>query len=177
MEVAEELKDSDDGDLDDDMKKSLGEVSDKLGKLAGKAAGDVEKAGRRMSKERLDRFEKVVAEIAGILKELKSSPELKDTEKRHSALLKLLAKALSGDSNPQVEELTTLVQDLTTEVTKLRKANVLLKKGAGSGDSNSAQVEKSDRDRRGGGDGVEWPHDLNNPMTRETTPKDTSFYD
>jgi hypothetical protein len=175
MEVAEQLKDSDDGALDDDMKKSLGEVSDKLGKLSGKAEGGVEKAGRRMSKERLDRFEKVVAEIAGILKELKLSPELKDTEKRHSALLKLLAKAFSGDSNPQVEELSNLVQELTTEVTKLRKDNVLLKKGAGSGGSNSTQVEKSERDRREGG--VEWPHDMNNPMTRETTSKDISFYD
>jgi hypothetical protein len=176
--AAEELKDSDDDDVEmsASSKKSLGDVVGKLDKLCGKT--DVGKAGRRMSKERLDRFEKVVSDLSSILKEVMSSPELKDTEKRSSELLKRVSKLLSGEGGSHVDELAAVVEDLQIEVQKGRKEIALLKKAAGSGGSNSTTVEKSDRsDRRKGNDEVEWPFDLNNPMTRDRTAKDFSFYE
>lgn len=209
MDAAEDLKDG--GEDDDEQgdyappasvtanaKKALGLLAKMLGSdtvksVLGKAfefgAELAQKAGRRMSKERLDRFTKALGDLQSILKEVMSLPEIKDdTEKRGAALMKALAKvakaAASGTTDDgrvdqlleAVTELTETVQEQAATIGKLEKRNEVLRKGAG-GLSNQAGVES--REAGGGGEGgeVEWPFDLNRPIDKAHTDKDTSFYD
>jgi hypothetical protein len=209
MDAAEDLKDG--GEDDDEegdysppaavtanAKKALGLLAKMLGAdtvkgILGKAfeaAGELaQKAGRRMSKERLDRFTKALGDLQSILKEVMSSPELKDdTEKRGAALLKALAKVAKASTTggaddgrvdqllEAVTELTETVQEQAATIGKLEKRNEVLRKGAG-GLSNQAGVETRETGTGGGDGDVEWPFDLNRPIDKAHTDKDTSFYD
>ncbi len=195
MDVAEDLKDGGDDEEEEgdyeppaavtaNAKKALGLIS----KLAGvqKSDDDVNKSGRRMSKERLDRFSKTIGDLHSILKEVMASPELKDdAEKRDAAILKAFAKVAKasagsgaiGDTSELVaaiKELTEHAREQDIENGRLRKRLEVMRKGGAVSNSLGVDSREGTSDR---GDGVEWPFDLNAPIDREHTEKDTSFYE
>lgn len=199
MDCAEELKEGDEEDeppesVRANAKKAVGVLGKMLGaetvkSVLEKALGLTAKAGRKMSKERLDRFQKIVTDIQGLLKELVSSPELKDdAEKRGGFLRKGLAKiakALGGVATGEdarveqlvdaLKEVTEHARDLEAKNKKLEKRIELLRKGEGT--SNSLRVESREDGGGDGGDGVNWPLDLNAPIDREHTEKGMSFFE
>lgn len=194
MAVANQIKDADAADDDtepnvpddlvdelEDIGELLEDVGDQLadpaakadgkkrGAAKGRAAkGDVAKAGRRMAKDRLDRFQKALEALSAILKELTEAKAPPDPSagSAASALTKRNAAAGIDDLVAGVQELTRVVKQQDVRIAQLQKTGAT---------SNAIPVEGS---RRGTStQDVSWPLDMNRPISRDRVDKAISFYD
>jgi hypothetical protein len=135
----------------------------------------VAKAGARMAKDRLDRFQKAIALLADILKELTDAKEApaepsagaaesgvskRDVTPSQAATVPGLADLVSG-----IGELTRVVKRQEEELTRMRQAR---------GVSNAIPVEGG---RRAEPPDVSWPLDMNRPISRDKVRKEVSFFE
>jgi hypothetical protein len=129
--------------------------------------GDVSKAGRRMAKDRLARFQKALELLAAVLKEL-TDEKPAPTPSAGSA-----EKPLGKRGSPDVGGLVASVQELTRVVKQQGEQLVRLQKTRAT--SNAIPVEGTSRRREI--QEVSWPLDMNRPITRDRVDKAISFYD
>jgi hypothetical protein len=164
--------------LPNDVLGELGAIAELLGKVgAGKsraAKAAVAKAGARMSKDRLDRFQKAMAALAEILKELTDSKDApvgptagaaeSGVKKRDAggapAAVLGLAELVTG-----ISDLTRVVKRQEEELTRIRQVR---------GVSNAISVDGA---RRKEPEDVSWPMDMNRPISRDKVKKEVSFFD
>jgi hypothetical protein len=157
-DIASELEDI--GELLEDVAEQLPTTK------AASPKADVTKAGRRMAKDRLDRFQKALEMLAHVLKELTEakqpagagSPGADKTQKARGApgLESLVAS---------IDELTTLVKRQQDELAGQRRTRAT---------SNAISV---DGGRRRDSQDVAWPLDMNRPISRDSVSKAVSFFD
>jgi hypothetical protein len=148
----------------------LGGVGERYPSPATKSG--VAKAGKRMAKDRLDRFQKAMALLAEILKELTDGREPAPTagsaeagvRKRDAGAAAALAPGLS-ELVAGITELTRVVKRQEEELSRIRQAR---------GVSNALPV---DGVRRPPPEDVSWPFDMNRPITRDKVKKEVSFFD
>jgi hypothetical protein len=171
-DLTEELEDI--GELLEDVGEQLEEpaekkVRDKKPDAAkGRSAkADVSKAGRRMAKDRLERFQKALELLAAVLKEL-TNEKPAPTPSAGAA-----EKPLGKRASPEVGDLVTSVQELTRVVKQQGEQLGRLQKTRAT--SNAIPIEGGGRRREV--QDVSWPLDMNRPITRDRVDKAISFYD
>jgi len=169
------------GAVPDPMSEEMGAISELLSELcdaapeAKRKAAVVEKAGARMSRDRLDRFQKALSLLADILKEL-TDLKLQTGEptagaaaqkaiKKQDAATALASVAGMTELVTGISELTLVVKRQEEELTRIRQTR---------GVSNAIQV---DGGRRSEPADVSWPLDMNRPINREQVKKEVSFFD
>ena len=149
-----------------DLGELLEDVGERLSSPASKAG--VKKAGARMAKDRLDRFQKALALLSEVLKELTNAKKPTDptagaaedkVEKRDRA-------PGMGDLVASIGELTRVVKRQEEELTRIRKTR---------GVSNAITVDGGGR--RAEPQDVSWPLDMNRPISRDSVAKAVSFYE
>jgi hypothetical protein len=158
----------------DDIAAELGQVGGLLDGIAKQLPAahtnaDVAKAGARMARGRLDRFQKALATLSELLKELTAAgkrPALTANAKpSREVRQKTAAVPGLGALVVSVSELTKAVQRQQAEIVGLRKTRAT---------SNAIPVEG---ERRTAKQDVSWPLDMNRPITRDTVGKSVSFYE
>jgi hypothetical protein len=185
MGVAQRIKDAEEtaeapGErLPEEVVRELASISEGLQELGGAgpesaAKALVGKAGARMAKDRLARFQKAMALLAEILKEITEASGALPAptagaaqagiEKREAAS----APALSGlpELVAGISELTRVVKLQGDELAGLRKARGL---------SNALTLEAGPRHAEP--QEVPWPLDMNRPISRDKVRKEVSFFD
>ncbi|HEX7842768.1 MAG TPA: hypothetical protein VF469_35085 [Kofleriaceae bacterium] len=194
MAVASQVKEADDPDDDtdanvpDDLTSELEDIGELLedvgeqladpaakadGKKTGAAKGraakaDVAKAGRRMAKDRLDRFQKALELLSSVLKELTDAKAPADPTagSAENPLAKRDASPGMGELVASVRELTRVVKRQEDELVRIQKTRAT---------SNAIPVDGGSR--RPTVQDVSWPLDMNRPITRDRVDKAISFYD
>jgi hypothetical protein len=156
--------DDDDEDEDDEEDESAGPPPPRGGKPANKAG--VTKAGRRMAKDRLNRFQKALELLSDVLKELTAAG------KEPAAGGAPDPKARKRAGTPGLGELVASVGELTNVVKRQQEELVSLRKTRAT--SNAIAVEGG---RRRESQDVSWPLDMNRPISRDTVGKSVSFFD
>jgi hypothetical protein len=135
------------------------------------APGPVAKAGARMAKERLERFNKALELLASVLKELTESREPARGPSAGAAQAGIVKRDGGAAGAPldsvvaNLGELTEILKRQGEELVRLRKS---------TGVSNAIPVEGS---RRRPAEDVSWPLDMNRPISRDQVNKDLSFYE
>jgi hypothetical protein len=165
LEAIGELLEDISEQLADPAEKSRGKKPDAA--KGHSAKGDVSKAGRRMAKDRLERFQKALELLAAVLKEL-TEEKARPTQNAGSA-----EKPLGKRGSPDVGALVASVQELTRVVKRQEEQLVRLQKTRAT--SNAIPVEGGSRRREI--QDVSWPLDMNRPITRDRVDKAISFYD
>jgi hypothetical protein len=164
----------------DTMSEELGAISELLSGFcdaapeAKRKAAVVEKAGARMSRDRLDRFQKALSLLADILKEL-TDLKIQTGEPTAGAAQKAIKKqdaATAPSSVAGMAELVTGISELTLVVKRQEDALTRIRQTRGV--SNAIQV---DGGRRSEPADVSWPLDMNRPINREQVKKEVSFFD
>jgi hypothetical protein len=144
------------------------------GPSGGAEKADVAKGGARMAKDRLDRFQKAMAVLAEILKELTDSREAAPAPTAGVAEAGVKKRDAGGASPPApglaelvagIGELTRVVKRQEEELGRIRQAR---------GVSNAIPVDGA---RRPAPEDVSWPFDMNRPITRDKVKKEVSFFD
>lgn len=167
------------GVVPDTMSEELDAISELLSGLsegapeAKRKAAVVEEAGARMSRDRLDRFQKAISLLAAILKELTDlkiqtgEPTAGAAQKAIKKQDKATAPSVAGMAElvTGISELTLVVKRQEEELTRIRQTR---------GVSNAIQV---DGGRRSEPADVSWPLDMNRPINREQVKKAVSFFD
>lgn len=186
MALANSVKDAeatDDGEADvpDAMSEEMDAISEMLSALcegapaAKRKAASVTKAGARMSRDRLDRFQKALSLLADILKEL-TDLKIQPGEPTAGAAQKALKKqdaAVAPATVPGMAELVTGISELTTVVKRQEEELGRIRQTRGV--SNAIQVDGGGR--RAEAADVSWPLDMNRPISREQVKKEVSFFD
>jgi hypothetical protein len=187
MAIANSVKEADsaEGDTDasmpDDMSEEMDAISELLSGLcegapeAKRKAAVVEKAGARMSRDRLDRFQKALSLLADILKEL-TDLKIQTGEPTAGAAQKAIKKQdapAAPSTVPGMAELVGGISELTRVVKRQEEELGRIRQTRGV--SNAIQVD-------GGGGRAEpadvsWPLDMNRPINREQVKKEVSFFD
>ncbi len=193
MAVANQVKDADELDDDtdanvpddltdelEDIGELLEDIGDQLAEPAEKADGkkpsaakrraakaDVAKAGARMAKDRLDRFQKALELLSSVLKELTEAKAPADPSAGSAE--NPLAKR---DGAPGLGELAAGIRELTRVVKHQEERLVQLQKTRAT--SNAIPV---DGGRRREPQDVSWPLDMNRPISRDSVAKAVSFYE
>ena len=177
IKEAAEPDEGDGGEMPDDVGAELEAVADLLwgAKKSKRAKADVAKAGARMAKDRLDRFQKALSLLADILRELTganqepAAPTAGVAEtgvtKRDAAASQPAAVPGLTDLVSGIGELTRVVKRQEEELTRMRQAR---------GVSNAIPVEGG---RRAEHQDVSWPLDMNRPISRDKVRKEVSFFD
>lgn len=185
MALASSIKDAtepddgtDDATMPEDIGNELAAIAEMLSVVDKRktAKADVVKAGARMSKDRLDRFQKAMVALAEILKELtdaKEMPEGPSAGAAQSGVKKRIAvsppapAAVAGldDLVSGIGDLTRVVKRQEEELTRMRQAR---------GVSNAIPIEGG---RRAEHQDVSWPLDMNRPISRDKVRKEVSFFD
>ncbi len=183
MALANSIKDATEPDEGDDatMPEDIGTELEAIAEILSgvdkrKAAKKgVVKAGARMAKDRLNRFQKAIALLADILKELtdakeapagptagaaESGVEKRDATSSQAPAVPGLADLVSG-----IGELTRVVKRQEEELGRIRHAR---------GVSNAIPVEGG---RRTEPQDISWPLDMNRPISRDKVRKEVSFFD
>lgn len=167
--------------LPDKMTAEMDSISELISGLceaepeAKRKAAAVEKAGARMSRDRLDRFQKALSLLADILKEL-TNIKLQTVEPTAGAAQKAIKKQdppAAQTPVPGMVELVAGISDLTKVVKRQEEELGRIRQTRGV--SNAIQVD-------GGGHRAEpadvsWPLDMNRPINREQVKKEVSFFD
>lgn len=184
MALAKTIKEASEGDRDsgkmpEDVGTELEAIADMLwgvgkGKKTKEAKAEVTKAGARMAKDRLDRFQKALSLLADILKELTETKEPlaapsagvaeAGVTKRDAAPQPMVIPGLA-DLVSGIGELTRVVKRQEEELSRMRQAR---------GVSNAIPVEGA---RRAEPQDVSWPLDMNRPISRDKVKKEVSFFD
>jgi hypothetical protein len=184
---AEETNEQVDAPVPDEVGTEVRAIAELLGGFGESypsptAKAAVAKAGARMAKDRLDRFQKAMTLLADILKELSdvkdpvAAPTAGAAEAGRAAGIGAgvrkrddvaAAKAVPGLAElvSGIGELTRVVKRQEEELGKLRQAR---------GVSNAIPVDGA---RRREPDDVSWPFDMNRPITRDKVKKEVSFFD
>jgi hypothetical protein len=169
-DLAEELEDI--GELLEDVGDQLeapAAKAEKKGAAKGRTAkGNVAKAGRRMARDRLDRFQKALEALSSILKELteaKASPG-PSAGSAAGPLAKRNVPAGLGELVTGLEELTRVVKQQEVRLAQMQRTGAT---------SNAIPVEGSRR--VGSTQDASWPLDMNRPISRDRVDKAVSFYD
>ncbi len=181
MALANSIKDASEPEEDDDASMPEG-VSDELAAIAELLAGidkrktekrAVAKAGARMAKDRLDRFQKALTLLADILKELTDS---KDVAGPSAGAAEAGVKKRDASATPPVvpglTELVTGIGELTKVVKRQEEELARIRQARGV--SNAIPV---DGGRRPEPQDVSWPLDMNRPISRDQVKKEVSFFD
>lgn len=164
----------------DPMSEEMAAISELLSGLcdaapeAKRKAAVVEKAGARMSRDRLDRFQKALSLLADILKEL-TDLKIQTAEPTAGAAQKAIKKqdaATAPSSVKGMAELVTGISELTLVVKRQEEELTRIRQTRGV--SNAIQV---DGGRRSEPADVSWPLDMNRPINREQVKKEVSFFD
>jgi hypothetical protein len=141
-------------------------------KVVAKTHSGIQKAGKKMAKERLDRFRKAMDMLAGIMKELTAEGIRKSAgaPSRGMVLTPEDGRALLGI----LEEAATLNKAQSTELAALRKRNAVLERSAGAPNSGAPALALPGDyvGQRQTAKDVVWPMDMNKDP--KTTPA-TSF--
>ncbi len=151
---------------------AIAELIEGIGKSfpspASKAA--VAKAGARMAKDRLDRFQKALALLSEVLKELTDAKKPCDPTAgaAEDKVAKRDAEAVPGMGQlvASIGELTRVVKRQEDELARIRQAR---------GVSNAIPVDGGGR--RAEPQEVSWPLDMNRPISRDSVAKAVSFFD
>ncbi|HVY61524.1 MAG TPA: hypothetical protein VHF22_07715 [Planctomycetota bacterium] len=158
------------GDELEDIGELLEDVGDRLGGATEKRREKrgVKKAGARMAKDRLDRFQKALALLSEVLKELTDAK--KPAEPSAGAAEDKVEKRAAAPAGMQelvagIGELTRVVKRQEEELARIRKTR---------GVSNAIPV---DGGRRNAPEEVSWPLDMNRPISRDSVAKAVSFYE
>jgi hypothetical protein len=165
--------------LPDKMSGEMDAISELLSDLCdaapeAKRKAGVAKAGARMSRNRLDRFQKALSLLAEILKEL-TDLKIQTGEPTAGAAQKVIAKqdaTVAPATVPGMAELVTGISELTTVVKRQEEELGRIRQTRGV--SNAIQV---DGGRRSEAAAVSWPLDMNRPISREQVKKEVSFFD
>lgn len=178
---ATEPDDDDDATMPDDVSSELAAIAEMLSSVdeEKKTKADVTKAGARMAKDRLDRFQKALTLLADILKELTGGSDStdeadakptagaaeSDVKKRAGTLSPPPATPGLAELASGIGELTRVVKRQEEELTRMRQAR---------GVSNAIPVEGG---RRAEPQDVSWPLDMNRPISRDKVRKEVSFFE
>lgn len=184
MAIANDVKSAETGDgeasMPGDMSEEMDAVSELLSSLCDGAAekkrkSTVTKAGARMSKDRLDRFQKALSLLADILKELTdlkaqaTGPTAGAAEqgiKKQDAASAPAAVPGMAELVGGISELARVVKRQEEELSRIRQTR---------GVSNAIQVDGGGR--RSEPVDVSWPLDMNRPISRDKVKKEVSFFD
>jgi hypothetical protein len=177
IKEAAEPEEGDDGEMPDDVATELEAIAEMLSGVdkRKRAKAGVAKAGARMSKDRLDRFQKAMAALAEILKELTDSKEPFSGPTAGGAEAGLRKRAAATPPAATVPGLADLVSGIgeLTRVVK-RQEEELGRMRQARGVSNAIPVEGG---RRAEHQDVSWPLDMNRPISRDKVKKEVSFFD
>jgi len=150
MAVANRIKDADEPDDETDASvpedladelDDIGELLEGVGERLPTAKGAVAKGGARMAKDRLDRFQKALALLSEVLKELTDGKEPK--EPTAGAAEKKLAKR---DAVPGMADVVASIGELTRVVKRQEEQLVQMRKTRGT--SNAIPIDGGRRERR-----------------------------
>jgi hypothetical protein len=136
------------------------------------AKGAVAKGGARMAKDRLDRFQKAMAVLAEILKELTDSREAAPAPTAGVAEAGVRKRDGSPAPAPGLAELVAGIGELTRVVKRQEEELGRIRQARGV--SNAIPVDGA---RRPAPEDVSWPFDMNRPITRDKVKKEVSFFD
>ncbi|MDR7420794.1 MAG: hypothetical protein QN178_18005 [Armatimonadota bacterium] len=136
------------------------------------AKAAVAKAGARMAKDRLDRFQKAMALLAEILKELTDGKELAPTAGAAEAGVRKRDGGASPAQVPGLSELVAGIAELTRVVKRQEEELGRIRQARGV--SNAIPVDGVPRREP---EEVSWPFDMNRPITRDKVKKEVSFFD
>lgn len=181
MALANSIKDATEPDEGDDatMPEPVGNELAAIAELLGsidkckttKAA--VAKTGARMSKDRLDRFQKAMAALADILKELTDSKDVPAGPTAGAAESTVKKRDAAVPATPGLTELVTGIGELTRVVKRQEEELARLRQARGV--SNAIPVDGGGR--RAEPQDVSWPLDMNRPISRDKVKKEVSFFD
>jgi hypothetical protein len=130
----------------------------------------VAKAGARMAKDRLDRFQKALALLSDVLKEL---TEAKAPKEPTAGAAETDLRKRDVEAAPGMRELITGIGELTRVVKRQEEELGRIRQARGL--SNAIPVEGGGR--RSDPRDVSWPLDMNRPISRDSVAKAVSFYD
>lgn len=172
---------ADDASLPDDLGTEIDAIAELLGEATTKrgkrkaAKSEVAKGGARMAKDRLDRFQKAMALLSDILKEITQSNEesAAPTAGAAEAGVQKRGPEAASPAVPGLKELAAGIGELTRVVKHQEEELARLRQARGV--SNAIPVD-------GGGRRVEpqdvsWPLDMNRPISRDKVRKEVSFFD
>jgi hypothetical protein len=181
MALANSIKDAtepdegDDATMPEEVGNELAAIAELLGSIdkrkATKAA--VAKTGARMSKDRLDRFQKAMAALADILKELTDSKDVPAGPTAGAAESTVKKRDAAVPATPGLTELVTGIGELTRVVKRQEEELARLRQARGV--SNAIPVDGGGR--RAEPQDVSWPLDMNRPISRDKVKKEVSFFD
>lgn len=179
MAVANRVKEAAEPDdeteptIPDDLGEELEEIGELLEDVGERFEGatekrGVKKAGARMAKDRLDRFQKALALLSDVLKELTESkkPKGPTAGAAEDKVEKRDAAPGLGDLVASIGELTRVVKHQEEELARIRKTR---------GVSNAIPIDGGSR--RGEPQEVSWPLDMNRSISRDSVAKAVSFYE
>jgi hypothetical protein len=179
MAVANRVKEADEPDdetepsVPDDVGEELEAIGELLEDVGERFDGatekrGVKKAGARMAKDRLDRFQKALALLSEVLKELTDAK--KPMEPTAGAAEDKVEKR---DAAPGMRDLVASIGELTRVVK--RQEDELARIRQTRGVSNAIPVDGGGR--RAEAQEVSWPLDMNRPISRDSVAKAVSFYE
>jgi hypothetical protein len=161
--------------LPDDVASEIAAIAELLANVGKRKAAkaDVAKAGARMAKDRLDRFQKAMALLADILKELTDSKEGPAAPSAGAAEAGVKKRDIAAPpAIPGLAELVTGIGELTRVVKRQEEELARIRQARGV--SNAIPVESA---RRAEPQEVSWPLDMNRPISRDKVKKEVSFFD
>ena len=188
MALANQIKDAGEPDAEADdpsLPEELGSEIDAIAELLGEATtksgkkraakADVAKGGSRMAKDRLDRFQKAMALLSDILKEITQSNEetAAPTAGAAEAGVKKRGPEAGSPAAPGLKELAAGIGELTRVVKRQEEELTRLRQTRGV--SNAIPVDSGGR--RAEPQEVSWPLDMNRPISRDKVRKEVSFFD
>lgn len=159
----------------DDVASEIAAIAELLASVGKRKAAkaDVAKAGARMAKDRLDRFQKAMALLADILKELTDSKEEPAAPSAGAAEAGVKKRDIAAPlAIPGLAELVTGIGELTRVVKRQEEELARIRQARGV--SNAIPVESA---RRAEPQEVSWPLDMNRPISRDKVKKEVSFFD
>ncbi len=165
--------------LPEEVARELAAVAELLGKLRAGRPGSatkaaVEKAGARMAKDRLARFQKAMVLLAEILKEITESTGTPPAPTAGAAEAGVEKREVApAPASPGLTELVAGVSELTRVVKHQGEELAAIRKARGL--SNALPVEAGHR--RPEPQDVSWPLDMNRPISRDKVRKEMSFFD
>ena len=188
MALANQIKDAgepdaeaDDPSLPEDLGSEIDAIAELLGEATTKrgkkraAKADVAKGGSRMAKDRLDRFQKAMALLSDILKEITQSNEesAAPTAGAAEAGVQKRGPEAGSPAAPGLKELAAGIGELTRVVKRQEEELTRLRQTRGV--SNAIPVDSGGR--RAEPQEVSWPLDMNRPISRDKVRKEVSFFD
>jgi hypothetical protein len=185
MSVANRVKEASETDerldapVPDEVGAEVAAIAELLGGIgesypSPKSKAAVAKAGARMAKDRLDRFQKAMALLAEILKELTDSKEAPARPSAGAAEASVKKRdAAAPPAIPGLAELVAGIGELTRVVKRQEEEFARIRQARGV--SNAIPVDAGGR--RAEPQEVSWPLDMNRPISRDKVRKEVSFFD